>query len=282
MLTIALAQLKSSYLKKEENVQTAIKIMEENNQKAIDIVIFPEMFLTGYAIEGNIEEVAEPVNGSHIQMLAAAARQYEISIIMGFPERAGTAFYNSAVFIHKDGTIGEVYRKVHLFEWEKNTFTAGDKAPIIEVDGAKLSLLMTFDAGFPEMARIAALKGAEIIVVLAAHVVPYQVYHKIMMSARALENQVFIAVVNKVGIENQSVYFGESAIITPHGDYLNKVEHSEKVIIETIDVTLVYRIREQLSMKYLQSRQVPFFKKHGLCEVKAVDEDHDSNASSFL
>lgn len=267
MLTIALAQLKSSYLQKEANVHRAVKVLEEHGEKAVDVVVFPELYLTGYAIEEHVEEVAEPVDGKYIKLLAAAAKKHEISIIMGFPERARNAYYNAAVFIHKDGTIGEVYRKAHLFEWEKNVFTPGEEAPIIEVNGAKLSLLMTFDAGFPEMARIAALKGAEMIVVLAAHVVPYQVYHKIMMSSRALENQIFIAVVNKVGIEKESVYFGESAIISPHGDYLNKVEHSEKVIIETIDVSLVHRIRAQLSMKYLESRRVDFFQKHGLYET---------------
>lgn len=266
MITIAMAQLKSDYLNKEKNIESAISVLEKSTSKAVDLVIFPELFLTGYEIEDHVAEVAETLEGPSISSLREAAKRYEVGMIIGFPERFGIHLYNSAVCIDKNGNIAGVYRKVHLFEWEKDVFSVGDKACVIEVDGAKISMMMTFDVGFPEMARILALKGAEMIIVLAAHVVPYQVYHKIMMSARALENQVFIAVVNKIGIEKQSVYFGESAIISPHGDYITKVGHSEKLIVETIDLSLVYKVREELSMKYLNNRQVEFFKENGLCK----------------
>lgn len=265
MITIAMAQLKSSYLNKEKNISAVINVLKKCKKKAVDLVVFPELFITGYEIKDNINILAEPIDGPSIKKLRKAALEFCINIIIGFPERSDNQFYNTAILIKKNGEIGGRYRKVHLFKWEKDIFSHGTDASLLDLDGTKLSMMMTFDAGFPEMARISALKGAEMIIVLAAHVVPYQVYHKNMMSARALENQIFIVVVNKVGVEHQSVYFGESAIITPYGDYLNKVEHSEKIIIESIDISLVYKVRNQLPMQYLNNRSIDFYYNNGLC-----------------
>ncbi|WP_339164352.1 carbon-nitrogen hydrolase family protein [Siminovitchia sp. FSL W7-1587] len=266
MLTIALAQLKSSFMNKQENLEKAISVMKQCKQKAVDLIVFPEMFLTGYALKERATEMAEPLNGPSLSGLCQAARENEIGIVIGFPEKKDTQYFNAAAFIQKNGEVQGVYRKVHLFEWEKDIFTAGNEGPLFTMEDGKIALMMTFDAGFPEMSRIYALNGAEMIVVLSAHVVPYQIYHKIMMRARALENQLFLAVVNKVGLEEQSVYFGESAIISPYGDYLNKTDHQEKVIIESIDLSLVYKTRESLSMKYLENRNVNYFKKSRLCK----------------
>ncbi|GIN21448.1 MAG TPA: carbon-nitrogen hydrolase family protein [Bacillus bacterium] len=266
MLTIALAQLKSTFMNKQENIKAAVTTMRECKQKAVDLIVFPEMFLTGYALKEKARELAEPLDGPSLKQLCQAAQENEIGVVIGFPEKKENQYFNSAVFIQKDGKIQGVYRKVHLFEWEKDIFTAGNDGPLFTIGNGKMSLMMTFDAGFPEMSRIYALNGAEMIVVLSAHVVPYQIYHKIMMRARALENQVFLAVVNKVGLEEQSVYFGESAIISPYGDYLNKTEHQEKVIIESIDLSLVSKTRESLPMKYLENRNLSYFKKSNICE----------------
>lgn len=266
MLTIALAQLKSTFMNKQANIKVAMATMEECKQKQVDLVVFPEMFLTGYALKEKARELAEPLDGPSLRQICQAAQENEVGVVIGFPEKNGNQYFNSAAFIGKDGSIQGVYRKIHLFEWEKEIFTPGNDGPVFTIGDGKISLMMTFDAGFPEMSRIYALDGAEMIIVLSAHVVPYQIYHKIMMRARALENQVFLAVVNKVGLEEQSVYFGESAIISPYGDYLNKTDNQEKVIIESIDLSLVHKTRESLSMKYLENRNVDYFRKSRICE----------------
>lgn len=266
MLTIGLAQLKGSFMDKQKNINKVISVMKECKQKAVDLIVFPEMFLTGFALKEKAIEMAEPLDGPSLSTLCQAAKENEISIVIGFPEKKGTQYFNSAAFIQNNGIIQGVYRKIHLFEWEKEVYTPGDDGPLFTVENGKIALMMTFDTGFPEMSRIYALNGAELIIVLSAHVVPYQIYHKIMMRARAMENQLFLAVANKVGLEEQSVYFGESAIISPYGDYLNKTDHQEKVIIESIDLSLVYKSRESLSMKYLENRNVDYFKKSKLCE----------------
>jgi predicted amidohydrolase len=266
LLTIGLAQLKSSFTNKQKNIKKAISVIKECKQKAVDLIVFPEMFLTGYALKEKAIEMAEPLDGPSLNKLCQVAKENEIGIVIGFPEKKGTQYFNSAAFIQKNGMIQGVYRKVHLFEWEKDVFTPGDDDPLFTFENGKIALMMTFDSGFPEMSRIYALNGAEMIIVLSAHVVPYQIYHKIVMRARALENQLFLVVVNKVGLEEQSVYFGESAIISPYGDYLNKTDHQERVIIESIDLSLVYKTRESLPMKYLENRNVDYFKKSRLCE----------------
>lgn len=262
MLTIGLAQLKSVLLNKEGNLERAISTIKYCREKQVDYVLFPELFLTGYSIDGYVETMAESLEGEANDLLCKVAKECNVGIIMGFAEKHKHEYYNSAVFIEKNGLISGVYRKAHLFEWEKNSFIPGEEAPIIETAKGKIAMMMTFDAEFPEMARIYALKEAELIMVLSAHFVPYQMHHRIMLRARALENQLFIAVANKIGLEENSIYFGESAFISPRGDFLNKIEHTEKIIIESIDLSLVHKTREQLPMKHLQNRNNKLYKLH--------------------
>lgn len=87
MLTIALAQLKSSFMNKQENLEKAISVMKQCKQKAVDLIVFPEMFLTGYALKERATEMAEPLNGPSLSGLCQAARENEIGIVIGFPEK---------------------------------------------------------------------------------------------------------------------------------------------------------------------------------------------------
>lgn len=265
MLTIGLAQLKSAFLDKTANVERAISVIQQCREKQVDYILFPELFLTGFSIREQVKNLAEPLEGDSIGLISAAAKENGVGVIMGFPEKNEEAYYNSAVFIEKNGCIRGVYRKIHLFDWEKEVFTPGREAPVFQTEKARIALMMTFDSGFPEMARIYALKGTEIIMMLTAHEVPHHLHHRTLLRARALENQLFMAIANKIGLEDSSVFVGESAFISPYGDYLNKLEHSEKIVIESIDVSLVSKARELLPMKYLENRNLEFYKQEGLC-----------------
>ncbi|MED0671640.1 nitrilase-related carbon-nitrogen hydrolase [Aneurinibacillus aneurinilyticus] len=264
MVTIALAQLKGVLFNKNLNVGRVLTTIQTCKEKGVDYVLFPELFLTGFSIQHEIEALAEPVDGESIQTIQEKVKKTGVGTILGFAERYENRYYNSAVFIEKDGSIKGVYRKIHLFDKEKEFFTPGEEFPVFHTKAGNIALMMTFDVEFPEMSRIYAMHGVELIMVLNAHNVPYQPHQGIFLQARALENQVFMAATNKVGLEGDTLFFGESALISPEGHFIEKGGNNEEIIIASIELSDVYKVREEQLMKYLENRKGKLYSRHGL------------------
>jgi len=265
-LTIALAQLKGNLYDKPLNIERAISTMEECKEKGADLVLFPELFLSGYSIQDRIEleEMAERVDGESIQMFREKAKEIGIGVILGFAEKSGSHFYNSAAFIEKTGKLKGVYRKIHIFNKEQELFSAGEDCPVFETELGRIAIMMTFDLEFPELARIYAIHGAEIIMVLNAHQVPFEAHQQLYLRTRALENQIFIAAANRVGLEKSTLFFGESAVVSPDGNFVARGGNNDEVIVVSIDLQDVYRTRAAEPMKYLENRKNKLYQKKGL------------------
>ncbi len=263
-LTIALAQLKVMTFDKKLNLNRAVTILETCEGKGVDYVLFPELFLTGFFIQDKIEELAEPYDGHSIQMIQEKVKETGVGVIIGFPEIFQNRYYNSAVFIEKDGSIKGVYRKVHLFDKEKEFFTPGEECPVFTINAGKAAVMMTFDVEFPEMSRVYAINGAELILVLNAHHVPYEPHQELFLRARALENQLFVAATNTVGLQESMLFFGESAVVSPDGNFVEKGGNNEEIIIASIDLTEVQKARDEQPMKYLDNRRRVIYESHGL------------------
>lgn len=264
MLTIGLAQLRVTSFDKQLNLNRALATIDTCKEKGIDYVLFPELFLTGYFIQSQIEELAESVNGESIHRIQQKVKEAGVGVIIGFAEADQNRFYNSAVFIERDGSIKGVYRKVHLFDQEQEFFIPGEEFPVFETALGKMAVMMTFDVEYPEMARIYAVNGAELILVLNAHHVPYEPHQELFLRTRALENQLFVAATNTVGLQESTLFFGESAVISPEGNYLAKGGNDEELIVASFDLSEVYRAREEQPMKYLENRKSGLYKNHGL------------------
>lgn len=260
-VTIAIAQIRTKLYDKKSNTNRALTIMRECKEKGVDYLLFPEMYLTGYYIFDQIPALAESQDGPHIRMIREEAARLGIGVIFGFPESAGNRYYNSAAFIDKGGQITGVYRKVHLFDQEVGIYSPGEEFPVFRTELGNFALKMTFDTGFPELTRLYALQGAHIVLGLHAHHVPYQSYHELMLRVRAMENQIFIAVANKVGLEKNNLFFGESSVITPNGEHLYKGGNNEEIHIQTIDLADVQRERDRTLMKYLDNRRPETYRK---------------------
>src|SRR5699024_7517921 len=144
--------------------------------------------------------------GKSVQRIKEIAKTNEIGIIIGMPELYKGHVYNSALFIDPTGELVNVYRKTHLFDYEKQWFTAGDSCPVFDTPFGKVGLMITYDIEFPEVARILTVKGAQLILVLAANMVPYQKYQNIYLRTRAMENHVYVAISNKVGLESDHIF----------------------------------------------------------------------------
>ena len=189
-----------------------------------DLLVCPELATTGYLYldKEELRSVAEPVpSGSTVVRLARAARETGRAIIFGIAERAGDKIYNSAVALLPTGAV-VCYRKAHLFDTEIEVFDRPGASPRhARVAGADVGIMVCFDWRFPEMARLLALEGADVIAHPSNLVHPYC---QDAMITRSLENRVFSITSSRTGQErvgtHSIVFTGRSQIVSPRGERL--------------------------------------------------------------
>lgn len=204
-------------------------------QLDVDVIVFPELYVTGYNIGDKLIELAQPLDGQICSDLTDIALEFSVSIVCGFPETDGNQLFNSAVAIDKQGNLVGHHRKVFLFgEAEKKRFIAGNHFHIFELEGHKCGLSICYDIEFPEAIRDLAKQGAEIIFNPTANMQPYVEVPLTLARARALENGVVVIYANLCGEENGLEYTGLSAIIGPNGVDIARAGASPTMLISSI------------------------------------------------
>jgi predicted amidohydrolase len=213
----------------------------------IDLLILPELFLTGYNIGAEaLRARAEPEDGKANQAAASIARKHGVALLYGYPERAVDGkLFNSALLVAPDGARQANFRKLHLFgDMEQNVFTPGtDPAVLAEIDGVKLGILICYDVEFPELVRGLALRGVDLVAVPTAQMQPYEFVPRKLVPTRAYENSVFLAYANHCGREAELIYTGESCIIGPDGSDLARAGTEESLISATLSPKLLAKAR---------------------------------------
>jgi len=206
-----------------------------------DLFVMPELALSGYLFE-SIDEaqvLSQSSDSDVFDRLATIARAKDAALIVGFAEKADEGLYNSSLLMAPDGRR-EVYRKIQLFNTEKEVFLPGNRPPaVVDVAGVKLGMMICFDWIFPEVSRSLALLGADILCHSANLVLPYC---QDAMVTRAIENRVFAITANRVGTENRAglalTFTGQSEIVTPLGRVLERAPVTgETVLVHEIDPT---------------------------------------------
>lgn len=236
-IKLALAQISSKRENKEENLQKIEKLTFKAEEQGADLVIFPELSLTGYVVRDQIYELAETIPGPTVQKVERLAKETGMHIILGMPElsqKAKATVFNSAVIVGPKGLIGK-YRKMYppthsVFE-EKRYFRLGYQPGAFQTDLGNIGLCICYDIFFPEILRLTRLKGAQLIVCVSASPAIRRNYFEILTAARALENTAFLAYVNLAGVEDGLQFWGGSRLISPTGDILAKAKYDEEDFI---------------------------------------------------
>ena len=235
-MKIGYLQLRPQFGRVKENVRAAKSMLVGVTDAT---VVLPELFNTGYVFR-NIEEVrdlAEPATGFTVSELKKIAVAQQLNLVFGFCESKNRKFYNSSALITSKGKV-HVYQKAHLFDREKLFFQAGASTfKAYPVEGAKLGMMVCFDWFFPEVTRVLAIDGAQVICHPANLVLPWC---QDAMRTRSLENRVFSVTANRIGTEkrvNISISFtGKSQIVSPTGEVLaSATERSESLKVVEID-----------------------------------------------
>ncbi|MCP3724339.1 carbon-nitrogen hydrolase family protein [Paraburkholderia sp. CNPSo 3272] len=220
-----------------------------------DLIVFPEATLTGFPTRENVRDVAESLEGPSLSKVRDAARAAKIGVAVGLAERDGDRFYNTTVLIDERGDIALRYRKTHLWATDVGVFTPGDHFEVCEFKGMTVGLLICYDIEFPETARAVASLGAEMLVVTNGNMDPFGPVHRRAIVARAMENQMFAALVNRVGHGDDNLTFpGETALVSPFGDVLCELKSEDAVLHAKVDRALLAQSREHYS--YLHDARI--------------------------
>lgn len=223
---------------------------------AADLVIFPEMALTGYNIGANRARIlAEPCDGPMILGLREMAAQHGIGILCGFPEADGDRVFNAVTLIDRTGTILATCRKTHLYgDVDRAQFDAADSlTPVVQFDDWSFGLAICYDVEFPEVVRAYALAGVDAVLVPTANMLPYTGVATRIVPARAEENEIYVAYANRVGSEGAFDYCGLSCVVGPDGIDLARATDSEEMIFADLSKETLANVRKTIS--HLEDRR---------------------------
>jgi len=244
---------------KDENIRNAQRWIRKAAENGSHVVVLPEMFNCPY--ENKYFPIfAETFPGKTTEALSQLAKELGVYIIGGsIPEKEGDAIYNTSYIFAKDGSLLGRHRKMHLFDIgveggirfkESEVLTAGNDVTVVETEYCKIGVAICYDMRFPELIRLMALEGAQVIVVPAAfNMTTGPAHWEITMRARALDNQVYFVVASPArNLEASYHAYGHSAIVDPWGTILYEADEKECVIDRVVDLEKIQKVREELPL----------------------------------
>jgi omega-amidase len=244
-ITIALAQMAVVPGEPTANERAARELAAESAKRGADLLLLPELWLTGYDLERAIE-VAAPLDEGVFALMADLARCHQIHV-------AGTALetceggkpFNTAVLYGPDGKRLGAYRKVHLWAplGEVEHMNPGAGMPVFEWPWGRVALATCYDLRFPELWRRFALSGAQIVLIPAEWPVQRIEHWRLLLRARAVENQFFVAGCNRAGTAADGDYGGFSAAADPWGQTVTEGGPEPGLFFATLDLNEVERAR---------------------------------------
>ncbi|MEM7498395.1 MAG: nitrilase-related carbon-nitrogen hydrolase [Pseudomonadota bacterium] len=211
------------------------------------LLVTPEMFLSGYAIGAKaVRAAAGPADGAPWSGVAGIASRHRLTIVAGGPLLRDGAVYNAALAFGPGGHLA-TYAKVQLFgEVDRAQFSAGDTlSPVFEVEGWKVALAICYDVEFPEIPRLLALAGAELLAIPTANMHPFTSVCTRLVPARAEENGLVIAYANYIGREDPFDYCGRSCISGPDGEDLARADEQAGLLHAVLDRAHLDAIRSR-------------------------------------
>ncbi len=257
-VNIALIQFESVLGDTVASTAKAVKMCTEAAEKGAGIICLPELFSTGYNLDligSRIPELAQTVDGPTITALREVSRTYSCCIIapIALIKEIPSVAYNSAV-VMEDGEILGVYDKNHLWALERFFFRPGQSYPVFDTKYGRIGVMICYDMGFPEVPRILTLKGCEMIFCPSAWRILDRDMWNINIPQRALENNLFVAGINRYGREADLYMDGATKIANPRGHIIAEIkEEKEDILYCTIDKSEITELRA--TSMYLHCRR---------------------------
>jgi deaminated glutathione amidase len=265
MPKIAIIQFKAS-TDKNKNLSKILTYINQSANKGADLCAFPEfmMFYTSSSQSSSqLSSLAEKINGKFVSEIQSAAKENKIDVVGTFYEKSKkkNRVYDSSFLINKTGQLVSTYRKIHLYDAlgfkESKKMTPGSKITLpSKTSIGKIGMLICYDLRFPEMARILATSGSEILVAPSAWVKgDMKEEHWITINkTRAIENGCYVIAPDQVG----NIYCGRSLVVDPLGKILLDMKKRQGIGYVNISLDKVKQTRKALPL--LKNRRIQIYR----------------------
>ena len=227
----------------ESKIREAVKLGGE-------IIVLPEMWNTAYALE-ELATLADPEGMRTKELLTNLAKELNVHIIGGsVSTKRGEDYYNTMYVINNRGRVISQYDKAHLFNLmnEHLYLKAGNEKNLFSIQDLQMAGVICYDLRFPEWFRTHALAGAKVIFVPAQWPAKRVDHWRILLQARAIENQCYIVAVNRVGNDPDNEFSGHSMVVSPWGEILWTAVDNEEIGIVDLDMSVTEDVRKRMSV----------------------------------
>ena len=244
VLRIALLQASAALGDVAANLARVDERAAEAAAAGAQLLITPEMFLTGYELGDETAAAAARAAEEVLPGAAAVARRHGVALLVGLPELdAAGRVVNSAVLLDERGEVVGRHVKTHLFgAAEREQFTPGERGvTLVDLHGVRIAVLICYDVEFPEVVRAAAAAGAHLVAVPTAQMEPFSFVAETVVRTRAWENQVHVAYANHTGSERTLSYVGRSSVVAPSGQVLAAAVDGDALLVADVDTAAVER-----------------------------------------
>jgi predicted amidohydrolase len=246
-LKVSLGQMNIALGDVRKNTNTAEEMITEAGRRGSHLIVLPELWSTGYALD-NAKELGSQLNVGIFAQAASLATQHKVSVVGSMLEKRGLEVTNSATFFAPNGRLMGVYRKVHLFRlMEEDRWLQPGSAPLImDLPWGTTGVAICYDLRFPELFRRYAVQGAKVIVLPAEWPVERIDHWRTLLQARAIENQCYMIATNAAGPTGNTNFGGHSMIVDPWGKIVMEVGEQPTLATAEIDIDYVDVIRNRI------------------------------------
>lgn len=248
---ISLVQMDVTFGKPEDNYKRAVELMEKAMEEKPDILVLPETMNVGFFPKEGLSELSDVDGRKTKEVFGTFARDNKVNIVAGsVANKKEEYIYNTLYVFNREGHVVCEYDKVHGFtpSDEHHYFKGGDKVVIFELDGIKCSGVICYDVRFPELIRTATLQGVDLMFIPAQWPLVRKLHWVTLITARAIENQMYVCAVNACGYAGETKYGGNSLLINPWGEEICHLGTEEEIQIGEIDMDIIQGIRESINI----------------------------------
>lgn len=216
-----------------------------------DVLLLPEAWNTGFFPKEGLADLCDEDGRRTKEVFGALAKELNVNIIAGsVSDRRAGKIYNTSYVFDRDGRCIADYDKVHLFTHmkEEQFYTWGERLCRFTLDGVSCGVIICYDIRFPELTRSLTLPGLDVLFVVAQWPDIRIPHLNTLCEARAIENQMYLALCNSCGVAEKTVYGGNSSLIDPWGKVLARAGGKEEIVGATFDLSVIKNIRDSINV----------------------------------